>query len=1311
MHSKNRQRNPERLHTSGSADSRSIPVHIEAHDVSVSLTASSFQGIRRAWKPTKSTAIPPQPPRILHNVRACIPPGRLTVILGGSGSGKTTFLNVLSGRTQNGRLHVAGKILYNGRADIRAFRSAYLVQQDILPAMLTVREILSYAAELSSGCTGASEINRSVDNIISMLGLENCAETRIGDNRNKGCSGGERRRVSIGIQLLKETSVLFCDEPTTGLDATTAFQVIQTLKRLADGGMTVVMSLHSPRSNAWSLFDNVILLSGGHLMYSGLSTMVGDYFKDCGHEMPPFVNPADFLLDVTSIDVRSEASKSNSCARVEHLKLCWMNFSTTNTANCLSNGRDVCDYIDFGFKAPSYPRVCKVMIQRNLKICWRDWRSLVGIWCAVAALAAINGWAFWKLDGSLSGIRSREGSLWDATGLYGYLILVHEICRLMDEIGQFDHERRDGILGASAFLLSQRASRFFPEDLSLPLLFTAIYYPMVGYRGSASQVCVFILVMLLTHYLAIGFAGLCVATTRSFHGAGLMGNLFFTLQMVASAYFIQTDQTPPYARWLKWITHTFYTFGALCANEFIGVHGPYQGHLYDCPFSADRTDPRCKQYTGRFVMDSLGMPKEWIWRPIVILWAMTCIFHVSGAFILHINHPKPPLTPTEREYSPSSTEVGRQPRYNRSVTPVSLCLEDYALKVKRHRSARRNTPSVASRICGPVSTIFHPGKLNVILGASGSGKTSLLSSLAERLPSSSSFKWCRTGSALYNGQRLSKVQIRSMVSFVPQDDHNLMPALTVSETLLFAARLKLPSSMPDSEKRERVSEVIAKFGLESCARRLVGSAIVRGISGGEKRRLSIACEVLTMPRVLILDEPTSGLDSFMALTVLEVLQSLATEGCTIILTVHQPTSSMWPLFSNCLLLSPHGVPLYSGETSEMYSYFHSAGFECPKVVNPADFFMDLATSGKSQGNDEDSKKRLDNLVNVWKSHESYARKQPLDPRPGTDHSHTEFVADSTTCNHHSSATAFPMLVHRAALNTFRQPISILARSIQAPGVGLLLALFTAPMKTDYISVQTRMGVIQQYSALAFIGMLQNVATFPPEVEVMYRETSEGLYNIEAFLAQYTILELPFEAFSALIFALLLAYVAKLAPEADRFGFLFVSALCTLNSGESISMLFYLVFGHISLAVSFTASLLAIFTVLGGVMSLDPPKVLQWFNYISPDKYAVSSVSILTMRDVVFSCTEEQRDVNGKCLIETREEVLQMYKFDQKSLWLEVLGCVVAMLCYRVLVYAILKAKTKRLNSRGTRDWFRQRRRRGETTRDEERGLMLSDLAA
>lgn len=179
----------------------------------------------------------------------------------------------------------------------------------------------------------------------------------------------------------------------------------------------------------------------------------------------------------------------------------------------------------------------------------------------------------------------------------------------------------------------------------------------------------------------------------------------------------------------------------------------------------------------------------------------------------------------------------------------------------------------------------------------------------------------------------------------------------------------------------------------------------------------------------------------------------------------------------------------------------------------------------------------------------------------------------------------------------------------------------------------------------------------------------------------------------MVFALLLSYATQLAPNVNLSGLLFLSALCTINSGESISMLSYLIFPHLGLAVSFTASLLAIFTVLGGSMNLDPPTALQWFNYISPIKYAMTSVSIFTLKDTIFTCTEGQRDANGTCPIQTGEEVLQLYNLDQKNPWLEVLGSVVTMLCYRLLVYVVLRVQVKRMNSTDIRSWFRRQRQR------------------
>lgn len=194
---------------------------------------------------------------LLHDVSADIARGTLTAIIGGSGSGKTTMLNTMAERITSGRLIITGSTTFNGKQGIHSIRSAYVMQQDVLLPTLTVRETLQYSADLRlPPPTTEEERKKVVEEVILELGLKECADTRIGNNIHKGCSGGEKRRTSIGVQLLSNPSVLFLDEPTTGLDATSAFQLVRTLKSLAGKGRTVVTTIHQPRSEIWGLFDN-----------------------------------------------------------------------------------------------------------------------------------------------------------------------------------------------------------------------------------------------------------------------------------------------------------------------------------------------------------------------------------------------------------------------------------------------------------------------------------------------------------------------------------------------------------------------------------------------------------------------------------------------------------------------------------------------------------------------------------------------------------------------------------------------------------------------------------------------------------------------------------------------------------------------------------------------------------------------------------------------------------------------------------------------------------------------------------------------
>lgn len=207
--------------------------------------------------------------------------------------------------------------------------------------------------------------------------------------------------------------------------------------------------------------------------------------------------------------------------------------------------------------------------------------------------------------------------------------------------------------------------------------------------------------------------------------------------------------------------------------------------------------------------------------------------------------------------------------------------------------------------------------------------------LCSRLHGSFSQRYHYSGLMLFNNSAPSDNVIRSLTSYVVQEDTTLLPSLTVRETLHFAALLRLPSHISKDRKTARAEHVLNQLGLRHCADTLIGSEFVTGISGGERRRVSIAVQILTDPKILVLDEPTSGLDSKTAHGIMELLHTMAKEGITVICTIHQSRSDFFPVFGNLALLTTGGRMIYSGTAKDMISYFQDVGYQCPMFANPA----------------------------------------------------------------------------------------------------------------------------------------------------------------------------------------------------------------------------------------------------------------------------------------------------------------------------------------------------------------------------------------
>ncbi|CAK9136959.1 unnamed protein product [Ilex paraguariensis] len=291
--------------------------------------------------------------------------------------------------------------------------------------------------------------------------------------------------------------------------------------------------------------------------------------------------------------------------------------------------------------------------------------------------------------------------------------------------------------------------------------------------------------------------------------------------------------------------------------------------------------------------------------------------------------------PHDRAYLPYSVQPNSQSLQVTSY-PITLKFEEIVYKVRFEQKGICCGETLGTRektILNGVTGMVCPGEILAMLGPSGSGKTTLLTALGGRLMGKLS------GKITYNGQPFSG-SIKRQTGFVAQDDV-LYPHLTVTETLIFTALLRLPKSLTRDEKVHQVESVITELGLTRCQNNMIGGPLFRGISGGEKKRVSIGQEMLINPSLLLLDEPTSGLDSTTAQRILTIIKKLASGGRSVVTTIHQPSSQLYHMFDKVVLLS-EGSPIYFGPASTALEYFSSIGFSTSLIVNPADLLLDLA---------------------------------------------------------------------------------------------------------------------------------------------------------------------------------------------------------------------------------------------------------------------------------------------------------------------------------------------------------------------------------
>ncbi|XP_022979566.1 ABC transporter G family member 14-like [Cucurbita maxima] len=570
-------------------------------------------------------------------------------------------------------------------------------------------------------------------------------------------------------------------------------------------------------------------------------------------------------------------------------------------------------------------------------------------------------------------------------------------------------------------------------------------------------------------------------------------------------------------------------------------------------------------------------------------------------------------------------------------------------------------------ILNGLSGVVLPGEILAMLGPSGSGKTTLLTALGGRLSGKLS------GKITYNGQPFSGATKRR-TGFVAQDDV-LYPHLTVCETLLFTALLRLPSSLTADDKAQAVERVISELGLTRCRNSMIGGPLFRGISGGEKKRVSIGQEMLINPSLLLLDEPTSGLDSTTAMRIVTTIKRLASGGRTVVTTIHQPSSRLYHMFDKVILLS-EGSPIYYGSASSAMDYFSSIGFSTSITINPADLLLDLANGiapNSKYGNEggenieEEQKGVKEALISAYDKNISSTLKAELCSLDANNF--TNYAKDASKrerrCTEEWCTSwwyQFRVLLQRG-LKERRYDAFNRLRIFQVISVAFLGGLLWWHTPSSHI--EDRIALLFFFSVFwGFYPLYNAVFTFPQERSMLIKERSSGMYRLSSYFLARTVGDLPLELALPTAFVFIIYFMGGLNPHPPTFLLSLLIVLYSVLVSQSLGLAFGAILMDVKQATTLASVTTLVFLIAGGYYIQQIPPFILWMKYLSYSYYCYKLLlGVQYKNDDVYECR------NGELCRVADFPAVKSVGLD--GLWVCV--CIMALMLvgYRLIAYLAL----------------------------------------
>jgi ATP-binding cassette subfamily G (WHITE) protein 2 (SNQ2) len=1075
----------------------------------------------------------------------------------------------------------------------------------------------------------------------------------VGDEYIRGVSGGERRRVSLAEALASSARLLCFDNPTKGLDSSTAVEFIAMLQAWTVQTQCVTaMSLYQGSNAMIDFFDKVVVINSGHQIFYGKVADAELYFRSLGFERAISTTITDFLNSM-SADPEVRVAAAGHKGPVPRTPI---------------------DF-DISFRASPYRAALEADIEHQKQ---RPKSSVVTkrtafalplyhqIWLCLQRQYRIllTNYSMWTVEPvTIIGQSLILGTLFRAQPhetrsflTLGSALLFCTIVPALQSMSEFGNTfaQRPLVLKHKRYRLYRPSAYAFALVLTdmvwkiVAIAYNIPLYFLTGLQPTAANFFTWFFIVYMEHLALSMFFRSVAVFSRNVNLAILPVGIFFNMYVLYTGLYIPPPQMQIWLGWLKYLNPMYYAFESVMLNEFTSLQ-------YRC--SSNDLAPSGQGYTNianqvcavpgaqsgshlvsgaAYLQAQYGFQESHKWRNVAINVGLFVAFALTSAIGMELfktpagrlatvfYKAKPSALPhssgnssdfekgTSDDSAPPLTAiVSRKSRHSAEVHTKEhfFAWSNVSLNIK----TKEGDKTLLSDLSGWVKS----GQMKCLMGVSGAGKTTLLDTLAGRSIGT------LTGNLVLNGKELPK-SFRRYMGYVQQDDIHL-PTQTVREALQMTAKLRGSADVPMDLKNDYVETVIDWLEMHDIADALIGVPGA-GLNLEQRKRVTIGVEMAAKPEILFLDEPTSGLDGQSARAIIRLLRKVADSGQAILCTIHQPAAELVNTFDELYLLARGGQLVYDGplgvDCKDAIRYFEEHASPCEPGRNPAEYFLDTIGAG--------AKESAEDWPSLWKSSPlniNRASTQTEMSRSRTS-SNLDFLNSGSTYAA-SFPVQFSVVLKRTWLYYWRDPDYATSKLWMNAGNALLNSL------TYLMSPNTQRGaynrVFSAFMALIVgppLGLQVQPRFFALRDIFLHREKASLTYHWLVFVLSAIIVELPYAFISSLVYFLLWYFPVGYFQGPSRAGYVFLMYQLFTIFSTSMAQLCASLFPDLNSAFAANGFFFMFVNVFAGTLSPEPvtPTGWRWYYKVSPLFYVGEGNTVTILKDLQLRCDSAEKSL-------------------------------------------------------------------------------------